>query len=640
MGVRLPLSLVLVIVLALLAAPAALAGNFTYAQPANFSAGAPGANPDHDAYGGAPWRYLDGAVPLNKFDSPDGLVGWTDSFGAFAAVNNTGATLSMGGDDFSPGKLELRAPNGGSVVLSFTSPLPQTATFTISGTVTPADPNALGLSCLGAGYNWSLVQSGKTLASGSSASAATIPATAVTIPAGGTVALVITEVPALLGYDADCATAQATLALQAPGTAPSVSVTTPGAAAQLTPDQVSFAGKASTGYGISNQVMVRVYSGTDTSGTPVQTLPATVSGGNWSVAPSATLADGEYTVVAQQNDLAAPPDAGLSAPVSFSVKTPPPPAGMLVLNAPGAGALLNASPTLTGTAGTVGAGQPVSVQIYAGAGTGSPPVRMLATTAGSDGSFSVTVSPDLPDGLYTAVATQTLSGTLNTSKSITIVIKLHSPTLTMLVPPAGGQAGPRPVFFGKAGDTAGDGDSVTLTLYYGTAGTGQPLGTATVKRSGAGWSYTWPRALSLGFYTAIASQTDVAGHTTSTGLRTFVVVPMPAVIGSPVAVTQNGIASVPVYCPGRFGSTCPGRLSIVTVNRLRAGRGPRHRLMLLHTSMSIHGATTLVVRGRIPGAVRRALLHAGRQSVDVTVVLTADGRTVTYRARRRLSVAR
>ena len=75
-------------------------------------------------------------------------------------------------------------------------------------------------------------------------------------------------------------------------------------------------GGAGTDSGDSATVTVKLYAGSGVSGSPVQTLPATRSGGSWSIEPS-TLADGTYTAQAEQTDALG--NTGTSAPRSFSV---------------------------------------------------------------------------------------------------------------------------------------------------------------------------------------------------------------------------------------------------------------------------------------------------------------------------------
>jgi hypothetical protein len=65
-------------------------------------------------------------------------------------------------------------------------------------------------------------------------------------------------------------------------------------------------------------VTLDVYSGTSATGTPMQTIAATVSGGSWSAATT-TLADGTYTARAEQADTAG--NQGQSAKRTFTIDT-------------------------------------------------------------------------------------------------------------------------------------------------------------------------------------------------------------------------------------------------------------------------------------------------------------------------------
>lgn len=116
--------------------------------------------------------------------------------------------------------------------------------------------------------------------------------------------------------------------------APGVTLTKPatGLANDPTP---TLGGGAGTDSGDSATVTVKVYAGLSISGSPVQTLPATRSGGTWSIEPS-TLADGTYTARAEQADAAG--NTGTSAPRTFSI------------DATGPDTLLSSGPSGTTTA--------------------------------------------------------------------------------------------------------------------------------------------------------------------------------------------------------------------------------------------------------------------------------------------------
>src|SRR6202035_2117484 len=104
--------------------------------------------------------------------------------------------------------------------------------------------------------------------------------------------------------------------------APAVSLTAPANGAWINTATPTFSGAAGTAAGDSSTVTVRVYGGSSATGTPVQTLTATATGSGWSVSPLSALADGQYTVQAEQGDAAG--NQGFSSPATFTVDTTPP----------------------------------------------------------------------------------------------------------------------------------------------------------------------------------------------------------------------------------------------------------------------------------------------------------------------------
>lgn len=108
-------------------------------------------------------------------------------------------------------------------------------------------------------------------------------------------------------------------------TAPVVRLVAPAAGATVTAPSPTFSGAAGTSAGDSTTVRVRVYPGTSTTVSPVQTLSATASGGAWSVAASAALANGTYTAQASQSDAAG--NVGASSANTFTVSVTAPNSG-------------------------------------------------------------------------------------------------------------------------------------------------------------------------------------------------------------------------------------------------------------------------------------------------------------------------
>jgi hypothetical protein len=616
----------------------AVAGTFTWSLPADFTATAPGANPDHDAYGATPWSYRESA-PAPLLGSPShgpsglkklpgfttgidgGLAGWMDSGdpGALIATNPTGSPISNGGATFPAGMLAATPPSDRLVAIGWTSPLPGSTKVTVTGSVVPD-----GQGCVVGGYTWSLDQNGNALQQGSGASSS-VSATA-TVPSGGSIYLAVA--PSLIYPGAACATAGVSLQIRADVSAgPQVTLTSPANGALINRATPTFSGAASTAFGAGKQITVQIYSGASASGTPVQTLFTNASGGRYSASLSGPLDDGVYTAQAAQQDLASPPDTGSSAPSSFRINNATP---QIKLSSPSSEPQRSATPTLTGVAGTAkGDANSVKLIVYPGGDTTGAPARYLSGSVDGRGDFSVRVTPGLDDGQYTAVAAQGgPASSVGFSSPVTFRVKLHPPTVTLTSPAAGSNTSRRsPVFSGVAGDTVDDSATVTVTLYSGASTKAKALGTMSASRSGASWSGAWPRALKLGLYTAVASQRDDAGHTGRTSPNTFLIVPSPAVIGTGVSVSQGGLIAVPLMCSAPPGQTCTGEVLVTTVRSFRpVPGGPVGHLSVMFAYVTIPGGQTIIVRQQMQSAVRNTLRHAGLARVTVTSLLSAGGK--------------
>ena len=389
---------------ALLAAPAALAGTYTWRVPDTFTATAPGANPDHDAYGATPWSYVDASAtsggltgpptaapgafqPLGSFSNTvdGGQPGWSDSLDAdhpFVA-RNAGS-----------GRLELQPASDRVVALGWTSPLSHAATVLVTGTF------ARKTTCLGTGPTWTIDQNGASI-SGAPSTAATISASP-TVPAGGAIYLTVDYSGSSLIYNAACETAGMTLQIQATETAaPTVTLGSPETGGLVTTALPTFSGSASTAFGASRSVMVRIYQGSSPSGAPIQTLTATRSGSVYLVGASAPLPDGAYTAVAEQDDLSSPADAGLSPASTFGIKAG---SSAVTIDQPPAGAsTTDPNPLLGGAAAD---SSRVTVTMYAGGFAAGKPLGTAGATP-SGGRWSLRWPNKLSPGIYTAVATQT-----------------------------------------------------------------------------------------------------------------------------------------------------------------------------------------------------------------------------------------
>ncbi|MGD0900468.1 MAG: Ig-like domain repeat protein [Thermoguttaceae bacterium] len=117
----------------------------------------------------------------------------------------------------------------------------------------------------------------------------------------------------------------------------------------------TFSGTGGTAPGDLGTVTVLIYSGPAATGTPVRSLPVSLTSGSYSVAPTTALVDGTYTAQTTQSDLAG--DTGTSAPRTFLADTVAPTASLTTapptINAASAG---GSSTSLTVTYADSGSG--------------------------------------------------------------------------------------------------------------------------------------------------------------------------------------------------------------------------------------------------------------------------------------------
>jgi len=143
--------------------------------------------------------------------------------------------------------------------------------------------------------------------------------------------------------------------------APTVTLTSPASEATTNNQKPTFGGTAGTAAGDAASVSVKIYSSTNTSGTLVQSLNASVSSGTYSVAPTTGLAEGTYSAQTYQSDAAG--NIGQSSANTFTVDTTAP---TVSITAPAdASSMTGGSPTLysqcVGRGWERGSGCPVPV---------------------------------------------------------------------------------------------------------------------------------------------------------------------------------------------------------------------------------------------------------------------------------------
>jgi hypothetical protein len=180
-------------------------------------------------------------------------------------------------------------------------------------------------------------------------------------------------------------------------------------------------------------------------------------------------------------------------------------------------------------------------------------VVSTAVATGTQGAWSSGhASPSLPDGQYTAVASQHNAADEKeegTSEHVTFVIDTVAPHVTLTSPGNGSSTSSQSVTAsGLAGIEEGDQPSVTAQLFSGsTIGSGQgPVQSVTVSTAGSTtWSATFG-GLGAGTYSVRAEQTDSAGNVGYSSVSTFVVTSSSSAVHStPPAASFTWFPSAP-----------------------------------------------------------------------------------------------
>jgi hypothetical protein len=260
----------------------------------------------------------------------------------------------------------------------------------------------------------------------------------------------------------------------------------------------------------------------------------------------------------------------------------------------------------------------VTVSIFGGTTATGGPVRTLTAAVGPLGLFSSPVTPALPDGTYTAQATQgDTAGTVGVSATITFSIDTRAPHVTLSHPAKGTKADLlQLVFNGVAASNSFDSNVVTVKLYKGAKAAGTPVGSVTGQVTGSTWSASWPGKLRPGTYTVQAYQTDVLGHLGRSVAHTFRLVSLPPVIG--IATFSGGRVSVTVACNEPRGDSCSGTVLAVTVGSFQPlPGGPVGPLTVMFAYIKVKGGQiSTITRTLLP---RVAAVLGRHSSLPVTI---------------------
>jgi large repetitive protein len=249
-----------------------------------------------------------------------------------------------------------------------------------------------------------------------------------------------------------------------------------------------------------DEISVKVYSGPSASGSPVQTLTAapTPIAGTWSVAPSPALAEGTYTVQAEQEELAGLGGTLVSNAPTFTIDEQPPEVTIEPIETPSK----DATPSFAGTASEDGT---VTVHVL----KAGKEVASASGTASGGSWHTGPLGSSLPAGKYTADATEPsdIGNPEGTSKPVAFEVEVEPPTVTLesIKSPTGDTT---PAFSG----TASESSTVTVDVYRGASASGSPVASATAPVSGGSWTSPGVSpALTAGEYTAQATQESSRG---------------------------------------------------------------------------------------------------------------------------------
>jgi hypothetical protein len=181
----------------------------------------------------------------------------------------------------------------------------------------------------------------------------------------------------------------------------------------------------------------------------------------------------------------------------------------------------NATPTLEGGVGTAPGDEPaVTVRIYDGESVGGGVAASASATV--NGKTWTYNSPHLPDGTYTAQASQRdTAKNVGTSTPQTFTIDTAPPKVSLSAVPSPIND-PTPTLEGVRGTAAHDDPTVSVTVYEGSSAGGKVVASSSFGVSGAAWSYTPPH-LADGTYTAQAEQKDSLGNLGKSAERTFTI---------------------------------------------------------------------------------------------------------------------
>jgi Bacterial Ig-like domain len=324
-----------------------------------------------------------------------------------------------------------------------------------------------------------------------------------------------------LAGNANTASTSADNTVSYDATPPALTLTAPVNGSATTDTTPTISGAAGNASGDSTTVTVKIYSGTGTGGTVVQTLTPTRTTTTWSTT-AAALAQGTYTAQATQTDTAG--NVATSSASTFTVDTTAP--TVTVNQKSGQPDPTNAVPI----AFTVTFSEPVTGFTASDVTRGGTATGGTVAVTGTGAGYEISLSGSVTDGTVTfsiaAGRATDAAGNANTASTSTdnsVTFDATAPALTLTAPTNGSTTNDTtPTIIGAAGNAAGDSTTVTVRIHSGTGTGGTVVQTLTPTRSGASWS-TAAATLAQGTYTAQATQLDSAGNLATSAASTFTV---------------------------------------------------------------------------------------------------------------------
>jgi hypothetical protein len=382
----------------------------------------------------------------------------------------------------------------------------------------------------------------------------------------------------------------------------------------------SFSGSAAIAPEDSKAVTVKVYSGTSTSGSPVQTVETSLVGSSWSAGPVPALSEGTYTVQAEQKSFSLGGQPGVSPSSTFTVDATSP--QVTVSSPPPGSSTGSESLVVEGSAGTdEGDSTQVAVQVYSGLTiTSGQSTTQSHTVTAAKGHWSAPVA-NLRPGAYTLRAEQSDDvGNQGVSQTVTFTVGQPAAAAAPVSPPAASfswfPTNPHPRERVSLASTSTDATSPITSLAWDLTGKGGFL--AGAQTASTSFSTPGNHLVRLRVTDAVGLSSAVAGTIVVTARPLIVMQPFP-IVRIAGRATRSGVnlRLLSVLAPARARVTvsCKGRgCPVKSQSRVAAfGRVSTAPIEFPRFQRSLPAGVTLEVRVSKPGEVGKYTSFAIRR---------------------------